>query len=199
MNQPSGDPHGSYGFALRTLLDALAVPPQLTVTQWAESRRVLPSTASEPGPWRTDRTPYLAGIMDALSPGDPAEIVVVMKSAQLGMTGPLHLGRGSRDGRGRGRGADERNRRQSGYSEKQGRTRSMRGHVLGAITALSITYPVQAQGDFILGRWHPSTYNSASFALAPDRAELLSMSTAIGTGNALITTTLWKGQWSRGS
>ncbi len=68
----------------------------------------------------------------------------------------------------------------------------MRGHVLGAITALNITYPVQAQGDFIPGRWHPSTFTSASFALAPDRAELLSMSTAIGTGNALVTTTLWK-------
>jgi hypothetical protein len=40
--------------------------------------------ASEPGPWRNSRTPYLVEIMDCLSPASPIERVVVMKGAQLG-------------------------------------------------------------------------------------------------------------------
>jgi phage terminase large subunit GpA-like protein len=72
--------------ALRALLAGLDVPPQVTVSEWADACRVLPSTAAEPGPWRTGRTPYLRGIMDALSPGDPAERVVFMKGSQVGGT-----------------------------------------------------------------------------------------------------------------
>ena len=47
---------------------------------------MLPHTSAEPGPWRTDRTPYLREIMDALSTGSPYERVVLMKGAQLGAT-----------------------------------------------------------------------------------------------------------------
>lgn len=72
--------------ALGALLVALDVPEQRTVTEWADTCRILPLTASEPGPWRTSRTPYLAGIMDALSPSNPAEVVVFMKGAQIGAT-----------------------------------------------------------------------------------------------------------------
>lgn len=60
--------------------------PQLTVSQWADRHRILPSTSAEPGPWRTSRVPYLQGIMDALSASDPAERVVFIKGAQLGGT-----------------------------------------------------------------------------------------------------------------
>ena len=61
--------------------------PLLTVSQWADRHRVLSSrAAAEPGPWRTDRTPYLREIMDALSPSDPTERVVLMKGAQTGGT-----------------------------------------------------------------------------------------------------------------
>lgn len=61
--------------------------PLLTVSQWADRFRVLAGkTASEPGPWRTERTPYLRDIMDALSPSHPAERVVFVKGAQLGGT-----------------------------------------------------------------------------------------------------------------
>ena len=61
--------------------------PLLTVSQWADQFRMLSQTASaEPGRWRTERTPYLRGMMDALSPSSPIEKVVFMKGAQVGGT-----------------------------------------------------------------------------------------------------------------
>jgi len=44
------------------------------------------TASSEPGKWRTKRTPYLQEIMDALSPSSPIEKVVFMKGAQVGGT-----------------------------------------------------------------------------------------------------------------
>ncbi|MCO5352575.1 MAG: phage terminase large subunit family protein [Bryobacteraceae bacterium] len=61
--------------------------PLLTVSEWADRyRRLSGKSASEPGPYRTERTPYLKEIMDALSPLSLVERVVVMKGAQLGFT-----------------------------------------------------------------------------------------------------------------
>ena len=61
--------------------------PSLTVSEWADRhRRLSGRAASEPGPWRTARTPYLREIMDCLSPASPVERVVVMKGAQVGIT-----------------------------------------------------------------------------------------------------------------
>ncbi len=61
--------------------------PVLKVSEWADSHRLLPQrAAAEPGPWRTSRTPYLREIMDRLSPGDPTQVVVLMKGSQLGGT-----------------------------------------------------------------------------------------------------------------
>jgi phage terminase large subunit GpA-like protein len=61
--------------------------PLLTISQWADRYRVLSQRASsEPGPWRTDRTPYLREIMDCLSPLSPIERVVFMKGSQIGGT-----------------------------------------------------------------------------------------------------------------
>ncbi len=38
--------------------------PRLTVSEWADRHRRLSARASsEPGPWRTSRTPYLKEIM----------------------------------------------------------------------------------------------------------------------------------------
>lgn len=46
--------------------------PLLTVSEWADRYRVLSQRASsEPGRWRTERTPYLRDIMDCLSPSSP--------------------------------------------------------------------------------------------------------------------------------
>ncbi|MCA3503871.1 MAG: phage terminase large subunit family protein, partial [Rhodobacter sp.] len=71
----------------RAWLAGLAPDPALTVSQWADRHRVLSSrSASEAGPYRTSRTPYMRGIMDALSPRNPVQRVVFMKAAQVGAT-----------------------------------------------------------------------------------------------------------------
>jgi phage terminase large subunit GpA-like protein len=60
--------------------------PQMLVSEWADTYRRLPSTSAEPGRWRTDRTPYLREIMDALSVSSPIERVAIIKGAQTGGT-----------------------------------------------------------------------------------------------------------------
>ncbi|MBL8235331.1 MAG: phage terminase large subunit family protein, partial [Bryobacterales bacterium] len=73
-----------YGTAFRR---GLKPDPLLTVSQWADQhRRLSTKSASEPGPWRTSRTPYLREIMDCLSPRSLVERVVFMKGSQLGAT-----------------------------------------------------------------------------------------------------------------
>ena len=63
----------------------LTPDPALTVSAWADTHRWLSSrAAAEPGRYRTDRTPYMRAIMDALSPSDPVQRVVFMKAAQVG-------------------------------------------------------------------------------------------------------------------
>lgn len=65
---------------------SLMPEPQITVSEWADRHRVLPTTNAEPGPWRTERVPYLREIMDALSTSTAIERVVFMKGAQTGGT-----------------------------------------------------------------------------------------------------------------
>lgn len=66
---------------------ATAPDPLLGVADWADRHRILSSRGSaEPGPYRTERTPYMRAIMDALSPTDPCRRVVFMKAAQVGAT-----------------------------------------------------------------------------------------------------------------
>lgn len=61
--------------------------PALTVSEWADEHRKLTSrSASEPGDWRTARTPYLREIMDSLSARAQWERIVFMKASQLGCT-----------------------------------------------------------------------------------------------------------------
>lgn len=63
----------------------LATDPVLTVSEWANSKRRLSSRSSpEPGPYSTDRTPYMRKIMDALSAYSPYQRVVFMKATQVG-------------------------------------------------------------------------------------------------------------------
>lgn len=62
-------------------------PPEvLSVSAWADKHRILdPLTSAEPGPWRTARTPYLRGILDAFS--DPAvEQITIIASTQVAKT-----------------------------------------------------------------------------------------------------------------
>ena len=72
---------------LRAWGGGLKPDPLLTVSEWADRYRMLSSrAAAEPGRYRTRRTPYMKDIMDALSPGHPAQRIVFMKAAQVGAT-----------------------------------------------------------------------------------------------------------------
>lgn len=68
----------------KKIVKILEPPPNLKVSEWADTYRRLSSESSaEPGQWRTDRAPYQRGIMDAVN--DPnIETIVVMSSAQVG-------------------------------------------------------------------------------------------------------------------
>jgi hypothetical protein len=61
----------------------------LTVSQWADRNRWLKSGTNSPGPWRTNTTPYLREIMDALSEHSAVRQVTFIKSSGVG--GPLAL------------------------------------------------------------------------------------------------------------
>ena len=61
-------------------------PPVLTVSEWADQFRIVAQPSPAPGPWRTDRTPYLRQVMDCLSPMAAARTVAVEKGSQLGAT-----------------------------------------------------------------------------------------------------------------
>lgn len=58
----------------------------LTVTEWADAKRVLKTGTANPGPWRTSFVPYLREIQDALSAHSPVTRIVFMKSAQVAGT-----------------------------------------------------------------------------------------------------------------
>jgi phage terminase large subunit GpA-like protein len=74
-------------FAIDTLLEFQKPEPILTVSEWSDLYRTLSQIASaEHGKWRTERTPYLREIMDALSPSNPLQEVVFMKGSQIGGT-----------------------------------------------------------------------------------------------------------------
>lgn len=60
-------------------------PPDITVSDWADANLVLAGkAASEPGPFRTRRTPYAREPMDAMSVGSPVEECVLIWGAQTG-------------------------------------------------------------------------------------------------------------------
>lgn len=59
----------------------LKPPPRLTISEWADRHRIIPQgTSPEPGPWRTDRAPYLRGIMDALSDRSVQRVAAMLAS-----------------------------------------------------------------------------------------------------------------------
>jgi phage terminase large subunit GpA-like protein len=58
----------------------------LTITEWADKYRILPSGSAESGRWRTSRTPLLKEIMDELSPHSKTQKCVVIKATQLGFS-----------------------------------------------------------------------------------------------------------------
>jgi phage terminase large subunit GpA-like protein len=81
----SFDGRDGYVAGLESLARIFEPKRALSVSQWASRYRKLTSkSASEPGPWRNERIPYLPAIMDALSTRHPAPLVVFAKSSQVG-------------------------------------------------------------------------------------------------------------------
>lgn len=67
-------------------LELFRPPRLLTVSEWADQKRILVSeSSSEPGRWNTDRAPYQREIMDAFTQPNVWKIVI-MASAQVGKT-----------------------------------------------------------------------------------------------------------------
>ena len=72
--------------ATERVLNLIAPPPELSVSQWADRfRRLSPEASSEAGVWNTSAAEYQRGIMDAIS-DDSVESVVIMSCAQVGKT-----------------------------------------------------------------------------------------------------------------
>ena len=68
-------------------LEGLQPPPDLGVSDWADAERILTRRSSaEPGPWRTDRVPYLREPMDCLNPSNPIKRVVMVFGSQSAKT-----------------------------------------------------------------------------------------------------------------
>jgi phage terminase large subunit GpA-like protein len=69
---------------------AMAPPPDLTVSEWSDTNRVLRAGISrKPGPWRTDYTPYLRKVMDAYTMRSLHNLVFCA-GTQLGKTECLY-------------------------------------------------------------------------------------------------------------
>jgi len=52
---------------IRTLASAIKPDAKVGIADWSAKHRILPPDSPEPGKWRNERTPYLVGIMDALT------------------------------------------------------------------------------------------------------------------------------------
>jgi len=71
--------------AAAAIRKCIRLPPRLTLSAWADRYRVLsPESSAEPGPWRTERVPYLREIMDTISGRDYQDVTVVKSSQTAG-------------------------------------------------------------------------------------------------------------------
>jgi len=67
--------------------DGWEIDPLLPLCEWADKHVILGSKdSSEPGPYRTARTPYVREIAECLSPYSPIETVVWQAGSQVGKT-----------------------------------------------------------------------------------------------------------------
>lgn len=71
---------------VKAFAEALIPPPDMTISEWSDEKRILPEMSAEPGKWRTSRFPYTKEIMDELSPQSPRQEVVIMGGAQVSKT-----------------------------------------------------------------------------------------------------------------
>jgi phage terminase large subunit GpA-like protein len=78
--------HSGLVGVIRDAFAMCAPPPEMTVSQWADEHRIISQgTSPEPGKWRTDRVPYMRGIMDAYNDPTVREINV-KKATQVAYT-----------------------------------------------------------------------------------------------------------------
>lgn len=70
----------------RSAARGLRPPPRMSISEWAVKYRKFPDDAPYGVDWKHSTAPYLVEIMDALSPHDPCEEVIIMKCAQSGGT-----------------------------------------------------------------------------------------------------------------
>lgn len=66
--------------------DAWTPDPVKSVCEWADEHIVLPDASAEAGRFRSSRTPYVAEILESLSPHSPVQRVVWLAGAQVGKT-----------------------------------------------------------------------------------------------------------------
>jgi phage terminase large subunit GpA-like protein len=83
---PDGRPPEAEAVLFRAIAAACHVPPPRTVAEWADAERIVPPETGSPwpGPWRTERVPYLRQIMEVLTLSHPAREITFVKSAQVG-------------------------------------------------------------------------------------------------------------------
>lgn len=65
------------------MLAAIKPIKKVSVSEWADNYRQLPSDAAEPGRWKTSRAPYTREVMDAFTQND-VHRVVIKSSSQVG-------------------------------------------------------------------------------------------------------------------
>lgn len=61
-------------------------PPQLSVWEWMDANMLLAGDSPEPGEYRSERTPFVRGPAECLSPSHPATSITWMKGSQVGAT-----------------------------------------------------------------------------------------------------------------
>jgi phage terminase large subunit GpA-like protein len=66
--------------------DALSLPMELSVEDWAETYYALTEGKHRGSPYRFDVTPWMREIAERLSPDDPAQDIVFVKPTQIGAT-----------------------------------------------------------------------------------------------------------------
>ena len=128
----------------------------LTISQWADNYRWLSQRASaEPGPWRTERTPYLREIMDCLSPSSPIERTVFMKGAQIGGTECGNNWIGLRDPPGAGPDDGGAADRRDGQAQLEAAHRSADRRVGGPARSWSAIRRSRDSGNTVLSKEFP--------------------------------------------
>lgn len=88
MSQRSRSREKTRNLFKRVIQKILKPPEDMTVSQWAERYRILDGASSLKGRWSNDITPYLVGIMDALTDPDIRKIFFC-KASQIGGTEAL--------------------------------------------------------------------------------------------------------------